>query len=41
MCTDVRACFDSFELMLAVLNLVLKEQVMLHVQCACFDSWHD
>ena len=26
---------------LASLDLGLKERVMLHVQCACFDSWHD
>ena len=26
---------------LAILDLGLKERVMLHVQCACFDSWHD
>ena len=26
---------------LASLDLRLKERVMLHVQCACFDSWHD
>ena len=26
---------------LASLDLGLKERVILHVPCACFDSWHD
>ena len=24
-----------------ILDLGLKERVMLYVLCACFDSWHD
>ena len=36
---------STFRLMLRVkrasLDLGLKERVMLHVQYACFDSWHN
>ena len=32
-------CFKNE--LIASLDLGLKERVMLHVQCACFDSWHD